>query len=52
MMETDQAVYLCLMFVVSTFINVTVAGWLALRMGMFMLERLWRLEADRTKGKG
>ena len=39
-MHTEHIVFLVLMFLVSTFINVTVAGWLALQMGLFMWKRL------------
>ncbi|WP_314826080.1 hypothetical protein [Selenomonas noxia] len=39
-MEMEHYVFLVLMFLVSTFINVTVAGWLALQMGLFMWKRL------------
>lgn len=49
-MEIGQAVYLCLMFLVSTLINVTVAGWLSIRLGEFLLEKLQSFKADRTKG--
>lgn len=39
-MEMEHYVFLVLMFLVSTLINVTVAGWLALQMGLFMWKRL------------
>lgn len=35
-MEMEHYVFLVLMFLVSTLINVTVAGWLALQMGRFI----------------
>ena len=48
-MDIGLVIYLCLMFIVSTLINVTVAGWLALRMAIYMHKRLWELETDRSK---
>lgn len=36
LMEMEHYVFLVLMFLVSTLINVTVAGWLALQMGRFI----------------
>ena len=36
LMEMEHYVFLVLMFLVSTFINVTAAGWLALQMGRFI----------------
>ena len=35
-MDTEHIVFLVLMFLVSTLVNVTVAGWLALQMGRFI----------------
>ena len=39
-MNIEHIVFLVLMFFVSTLVNVTVAGWLALQMGLFMWKRL------------
>lgn len=39
-MDMEHYAVLVLMFLVSTLINVTVAGWLALQMGLFMWKKL------------
>ena len=39
-MDMEHYVFLVLMFLVATLINVTAAGWLALQMGLFMWKRL------------
>jgi len=42
-MNTEHIVFLVLMFFVSTLVNVTVAGWLALQMGLFMWKKIQKL---------
>ena len=42
-MDTISMLFLCLMFLVSTFMNVTVAGWLAIKMGEFMWKKIQKL---------
>lgn len=39
-MYVESYVFLVLMFLAATFINVTAAGWLSLQMGLFMWKRL------------
>lgn len=48
-MEMEHYVFLVLMFLVATLINVTVAGWLALQMGRFIWMNL--LEDPRFTSK-
>lgn len=35
----ENYIFICLMILVSTIINVTVAGWLAVKMGEFMWKK-------------
>lgn len=39
----ETYIFICLTFLVSTLINVTVAGWLAVKMGEFMWKRIKKL---------
>lgn len=39
----ENYIFICLMILVSTIINVTVAGWLAVKMGEFMWKRIQKL---------
>lgn len=50
-MNMDLFVLLVLMFLASTFINITFAGFLAIKTAEFLWERLRGLEADAPKGE-
>nr|DAT91003.1 MAG TPA: hypothetical protein [Caudoviricetes sp.] len=39
----EYYIFICLLFLVSTLINVTVAGWLAVKMGEFMWKKIEKL---------
>lgn len=39
----EYYIFICLLFLVSTLINVTVAGWLAVKMREFMWKKIEKL---------
>lgn len=39
----ENYIFIYLMILISTIINVTVAGWLAVKMGEFMWEKIQKL---------
>ena len=39
----ENYIILCLVFLISTFINVTIAGWLTLKMAEFLYKKIQKL---------